>query len=74
MSIQMVSPELERVVALDQEIEKLQGVVARLVDWKGWSAPANDELDRVLADNKSQVKNWFRDHGLTTGYLMGASE
>ncbi|MEP7247416.1 MAG: hypothetical protein ABI885_27545 [Gammaproteobacteria bacterium] len=45
----------------------------RLVSWNGWNAPADSEIDRVLADNKGKVKEWLRDHGLTTGYLMGAS-
>jgi hypothetical protein len=29
---------------------------------------------RVLADNKTEVKEWFKKQGLTTGYLMGAAE
>ena len=24
------------------------------------SAPANDDIDRVLADNRSQVKDWLK--------------
>jgi hypothetical protein len=48
--------------------------VERLVNSKLWKAPAGDPIDRVLADNKSAVKEWMKSHGLTTGYLMGASE
>jgi hypothetical protein len=44
------------------------------VNWNRWAAPANDEIDRILADNKSAVKEWLRTHGLTTGYLMGAAQ
>jgi hypothetical protein len=58
----------------EHEPSRIKDVVARLVSWKRWSAPANDEIDQVLADSKSRVKAWFRDHGLTTGYLMGAPE
>lgn len=54
--------------------DSLRFVVKRLVQWTMWDAPENSEIDRKLADNKSAVKQFFRDHGLTTGYLMGAPE
>lgn len=57
-----------------QDLERIKNTVARLTDWKMWSAPPNSEIDRVLADNKSAVKEWFRKNGLTTGYLSGAAE
>jgi hypothetical protein len=56
------------------ELEKIKRVVERLVNWKQWNSPPETEIDRTLADNKSVVKDWFRSKGLTTGYLMGASE
>lgn len=56
-----------------EQLEKVRAVVLRLFSWKFWSDAANTEIDRVLSDNKSVVKKWFRDHELTTGYLMGAS-
>ena len=56
------------------DLARLKHVVARLADWSMWDAPPNSDIDRVLADNKSEVKDWMRKHGLTTGYLMGASE
>jgi hypothetical protein len=56
------------------EVEKVKSVVKRLVTWKGWLAPKDDEIDRVLSDNKSEVKGFFKDKGLGTGYLMGAPE
>lgn len=58
----------------DEQFDKIQSVVRRLVSWKLWSSPVNSEIDRVLADNKSEVKKYFREKGLTTGFLMGAPE
>jgi HNH endonuclease len=58
----------------EKEIERIANVVKALYSWKRWSSPPNDEIDRILSDNKSEVKDWFRTHGLTTGYLMGAPE
>jgi hypothetical protein len=49
-------------------------VIERLVNWKLWYAPDNDEMDRVIVDKKSEVKEWFKKKGLTPGYLMGATE
>ncbi len=54
------------------QLDDIKNVVARLFAWKFW-ADANDEIDRTLSDNKGVVKAWFKDHGLTAGYLMGAS-
>ena len=58
----------------EKQIEQVKSVINRLVGWKRWDSPPNDELDRVLSDNKSEVKDWFKAKGLTTGYLMGAAE
>jgi len=58
----------------DKEAESVAKVVKAFYSWKRWDSPPNDEIDRVLSDNKSEVKEWFRSHGLTTGYLMGAPE
>jgi hypothetical protein len=58
----------------DDDLKRVRSVVSRLVSWKRWSSPADDEIDRVLSDNKSEVKNWLKERGLTTGYLMGAAE
>lgn len=46
----------------------------RLVKWNIWDSPVNSDIDRILADNKNEIKKWFKEKGLTTGYLMGASE
>ncbi len=56
----------------DEKFEKIRLVVRRLVDWSVWTAPEDSDIDRILADNKSEVKNFMRNHGLTTGYLLGA--
>ncbi|HWU41054.1 MAG TPA: hypothetical protein VN203_25665 [Candidatus Acidoferrum sp.] len=62
-----------RLLTADQS-KAVRSTVQRLVDWKMWQLTANDEIDQVLAGNKSQVKEWFKKKGLTTGYLMGAPE
>jgi len=58
----------------DEHREHLRQVVGRLVSWTRWDAPPGDEIDRILSDNKSAIKDWFKAKGLTTGYLMGAPE
>jgi len=39
-----------------------------------WLAPVGGEINSYTAVNKSTLKEWFKGKGLTTGYLMGASE
>ncbi len=56
------------------QLEQIRFSVNRLVDWKIWSSPAGAEIDQVRLDNDRMVKEWLRNQGLTTGYLMGASE
>jgi hypothetical protein len=34
----------------------------------------SSDIDNILATNKNEIKKYFRENGLTTGYLMGASE
>lgn len=58
----------------DENFEKIRKVFRRLVGWSVWETPVNSDIDRVLADNKSEVKKFFKDKGLTTGYLLGATE
>lgn len=58
----------------DEDFEKIRKVFRRLVSWSVWESPLNSEIDRILSDNKSEVKKYFKDKGLTTGYLLGASE
>lgn len=58
----------------DDDFDTIRFVIRRLFDWSMWNTPQNSEIDRILADNKSVIKEWLRDKGLTTGYLMGAPE
>lgn len=58
----------------DYNFEKIRKIFRRLTEWSVWNTPVNSEIDRILADNKSEVKKFFKDKGLTTGYLLGASE
>jgi hypothetical protein len=55
----------------NRQLNAIRQTVARLFNWKFWS-DAGEEIDRVLSDNKSVVKDWFKKHELTTGYLLGA--
>jgi hypothetical protein len=58
----------------ESDFASITFITRRLTDWKIWDLPPDSELDRILADNKSKVKEWFKEKGLTTGYLMGAPE
>ncbi len=58
----------------DNDFRKIREIVRRLVNWSVWKLPENSEIDRILSDNKSEIKKYFRNKGLTTGYLMGAPE
>ena len=49
-------------------------MIDRLVNCKMWSSPPDSEVDRVVSDKKSAIKDWLRSKGLTTGYLLGAAE
>ncbi len=61
-------------VLSEEQHRRVKSVVERLVSWKFWSSPPDSEVDRILSDNKSAVKEWLKSHGLRTGYLMGAPE
>ena len=58
----------------DEDLENIRFCVARLVDWKMWNSPTGTEIDQVRLDNDRMVKEWLREKGLTTGYLLGAPE
>lgn len=57
----------------EEQLTRVRSVVRRLFAYQRWIAPKDDEIDRVLSDRTSAVKDWLRAHGLTTGYLAGAS-
>ena len=58
----------------EENFEQMKFNVRRLIKWNIWDSPVNSDIDRILADNKNEIKKWFKEKGLTTGYLMGASE
>ncbi len=58
----------------DDQKSVVKAIVERFCGWKWWSESANGEIDKVLTYNKSDLKKWFREKGLTTGFLMGAPE
>ena len=58
----------------DNEFASIRFCVTRLFEWKLWSSPIGSEIDTVRMDNEKMVKDWLRNKGLTTGYLMGAPE
>ncbi len=55
------------------QLESIKVVISRLFNWKFW-ADAHTDIDNAIAGNKSVVKQWFKNHGLSAGYLLGASE
>jgi hypothetical protein len=61
-----------RHLSVDQ-VGQVQKTVKRLYEWQRWMAPKGDAIDGVLSDKKTAVKEWFKEHGLTTGFLMGAT-
>lgn len=58
----------------EQDLTDIKTVVARLIDWKIWSSPVASEIDQIRLDNDKAVRDWLKEKGLTTGYLMGAPE
>jgi hypothetical protein len=67
-----VKPFYRELSVLEQE--KIKTILAKLLNFKIWKSPADSEVDRVLADNKSAVKEWMKKQGLDVGYLLGASQ
>lgn len=58
----------------DSDFQKVRRIVERLLAWPIWMAPVKSEVDTNIAGSKGSLKEWFKDKGLTTGYLMGAHE
>ncbi len=58
----------------DPDWEKIKMMADRLLTWTFWSSPPGSEIDSQLSNNRTALKAWFKDKGLTTGYLMGAAE
>lgn len=57
----------------ESDFSKIKVILERLISWQMWSSPKGGEIDTVIAGSKSAIKEWFRQKGLTTGFLMGAS-
>jgi hypothetical protein len=58
----------------DENFGKIRSIIRRLAEWSIWKSPRDSEIDRILADNKSEVKKFMKSKGLTAGYLLGAPE
>lgn len=58
----------------DEQFEQIRAITRRLIGWNMWESPPDSPIDRILADNKNEVKKFFREKGLTAGYLLGAQE
>jgi len=56
----------------DAEFTKIRVILERLLQWQIWKSPKNSVIDTVIAGNKSATKEWFREKGLTAGFLLGA--
>ena len=57
-----------------ENFNKIRGIVRRLIEWSIWTTPQESDIDRILADNKKEIKKFMKEKGLTAGYLMGAPE
>jgi hypothetical protein len=57
-----------------EQWKRIKKMIDRLVEFKVWSSPSDSEVDRVVSDKKSAIKDWLKSKGLTTGYLLGAPE
>jgi hypothetical protein len=58
----------------DEKFDKVRAVVRRLVENTVWNSPSNSEVDNILPSGKGDIKQFLKDKGLTTGYLLGAPE
>lgn len=54
--------------------KKIRLMAERLLNWTQWVSPPASDIDTQLSNNKTALKSWFKSKGLTTGFLMGASE
>jgi len=54
--------------------DKLSRIIDKLLNWSFWSLSENSDIDRILSDNKTEVVRYMKEHGLNSGYLMGAPD
>lgn len=59
---------------VEDDYNKIKACLARLLNWQMWSAPRDHQIDTQIAASKSTLKEWFKEKGLTTGFIMGAPE
>ena len=52
------------------EAEKVKAILSKLMTFKIWKSPPDSEIDRVLSNNKSALKDWLKKQGLDIGYLL----
>ncbi len=58
----------------ENDYSKIKACLARLLNWQIWNSPRDSQIDTQIASSKSTLKEWFKEKGLTTGFLMGAPE
>jgi len=71
------SDEKERVFyreIQDSDFDKICSILSRLFNWSMWSTPKDSEIDTIIAGNKKNIKEWFKNNGLRVEYLLGYSE
>jgi hypothetical protein len=56
------------------DFEKIKTIFIRFINWQMWSSPKNSEIDTVISSNRRTIKEWYKQKGLTVGYLVGAPE
>ena len=58
----------------DDAFAKIGRIFDRLVSWQFWDSPKGSEIDTHILGAKGALKQWMREKGLTTGFLLGADE
>jgi len=56
----------------DDDFNKISAILSRLINWQMWISPKGSDIDTVIAGSKTTIKDWYRDKGLTVGFLLGA--
>lgn len=58
----------------ESDFIKVTNIFKRLLNIQIWKMPKDSEIDTIIASKKSNIKDWLKSKGLTTGYLLGAQE
>ena len=59
----------------ETDFQKIKTILVRLLQWQMWQSPKNSEIDNLIGGGiKTNIKDWFRQKGLTTGFLLGADQ